>query len=242
MLKTQVSLLSAQLKQPTSDLVSTPLLNSDNSLTESNQSVKQMRAAEDATKLSTKRQRHEDNRKDNGEPRSPLPETLSKKKRKDDVRQDLLGQESTDSEPDGLPEAVRKGFADIHSGKVSPYILRRTTLNLRTSPHLASPSEKLPLPMQDVQKRRPDNRGERSSSTCGGSKPQKVDDEEKYRAVTAFSPVQSPSRSPLCPYKQSAKSVSDNTTESHMMHKAKNSLNQQELPEQDEQKENCKVQ
>ncbi|NXK72724.1 CENPF protein, partial [Amazona guildingii] len=131
MLKTQVSLLSAQLKQPTSDLVSTPLLNSDNSLTGSNQSVKEMRAAEDATKRSSKRQRHEDNRKGNGEPRSPVPETLSKRKRKDDVCQGLLGEESADSEPDGLPEAVKKGIrlADITSGKVSPYILRRTTLN-----------------------------------------------------------------------------------------------------------------
>ncbi|KFM07752.1 Centromere protein F, partial [Aptenodytes forsteri] len=123
MLKTQVSLLSAQLKQPTSDAVSTPLLNSGNSLTASNQSVKEMRLDEDTTKLSSKRQRYEDNRKDNGEPRSPVPETSSKKKRKDDICQNLLGQENTDGEPDGLPEAVKKGFADIPTGKVSPYIL-----------------------------------------------------------------------------------------------------------------------
>ncbi|NXW48185.1 CENPF protein, partial [Nyctiprogne leucopyga] len=129
MLKTQVSLLSAQLKQPTSDAVSTPLLNSDNSLTVSSQSVKEMRSDEDTTKLSSKRQRYEDNRNDNGEPRSPVPETSSKKKRKDDICQNLLGQENADNEPDGLPEVVRKGFADIPTGKVSPYILRRTTLN-----------------------------------------------------------------------------------------------------------------
>ncbi|NXW93527.1 CENPF protein, partial [Alopecoenas beccarii] len=129
MLKTQVSLLSAQLKQPASDAVSTPLLNSENSLTVSNQSVKEMRADGDTTKLSSKRQRYEDNRNDNGEPRSPVPETLSKKKRKDDICQHLLGQENTDDEPDGLPEVVKKGFADIPTGKVSPYILRRTSLN-----------------------------------------------------------------------------------------------------------------
>ncbi|NXN43231.1 CENPF protein, partial [Rhinoptilus africanus] len=129
MLKTQVSLLSAQLKQLTSDAVGTPLLNSDNTLTVSNQSVKDMRSDEDATKLSSKRQRYEDNREDNGEPGSPVPETSSKKKRKDDICQNLLDQENTDSEPDGLPEVVKKGFADIPTGKVSPYILRRTTLN-----------------------------------------------------------------------------------------------------------------
>uniref|UniRef100_A0A8B9NM39 Centromere protein F n=1 Tax=Accipiter nisus TaxID=211598 RepID=A0A8B9NM39_9AVES len=162
MLKTQVNLLSAQLKQPTSDAVSTPLLNLDNLLPVSNQSVKDMRSDEDTTKLSSKRQRYEDNRKDNGEPRSPVPETLSKKTRKVDICQNLFDQENTD------------GFADIPTGKVSPYILHRTTLNLRTSPHLASRSEKLPLPTQDVQKCRPDNLGERSCSTPGGSKPQKV--------------------------------------------------------------------
>lgn len=113
MLKTQVSLLSAQLKQPTSEAVSTPLLNSENSLTVSNQSVKQMRADGDTTKLSSKRQRYEDNRNDNEEPRSPVPETLSKKKRKDDICQHLLGQENTDYEPDGLPEVVKKGIYNI---------------------------------------------------------------------------------------------------------------------------------
>ncbi|XP_009471228.1 PREDICTED: centromere protein F [Nipponia nippon] len=242
MLKTQVSLLSAQLKQPTSNAVSTPLPNLDNSLTVSNRSVKEVRSDEDTTKLSSKRQRCEDNRKDNGEPRSPVPETSSKKKRKDDICQNLLGHENTDSEPDGLPEVVKKGFADIPTGKVSPYILRRTTLNLRTSPHLPSPSEKLPLSTQDVRKCGPDNLGEHSCSTPGGSKPQKVNDEQQSQAVTAFTPMKSTSRSPLCLHKQSTKTVSDNTRESRMMHKAKNSLNEEGLSDQDEQKENCKVQ
>ncbi|KFO56636.1 Centromere protein F, partial [Corvus brachyrhynchos] len=128
MLKTQVSLLSTQLKQQTSDAVSTPLLNSDTSLTVSKQSVRERRSDGDTTKLSSKRQRCEDSRKDNGEPRSPAPETSSKKKRKCDISQNLC-QENTDCELDGLPEIVQKGFADIPTGKVSPYILRRTTLH-----------------------------------------------------------------------------------------------------------------
>ncbi|NXO10178.1 CENPF protein, partial [Oriolus oriolus] len=129
MLKTQVSLLSTQLKQRTSDAVSTPLLNSDKSLTVSKQSVRETRSDGDTTKLSSKRQRCEDSRKDNGEPRSPAPETSLKKKRKCDISQNLQGQENTDCELDGLPEIVQKGFADIPTGKVSPYILRRTTLH-----------------------------------------------------------------------------------------------------------------
>ncbi|NXC59788.1 CENPF protein, partial [Aleadryas rufinucha] len=129
MLKTQVSLLSTQLKQQTSDAVSTPLLNSDKSLTGRKQSVRERRSDGDTTKLSNKRQRCEDSRKDNGETRSPAPATSSKKKRKCDISQNLQGRENSDCELDGLPEIVQKGFADIPTGKVSPYILRRTTLH-----------------------------------------------------------------------------------------------------------------
>ncbi|XP_019138005.3 centromere protein F [Corvus cornix cornix] len=238
MLKTQVSLLSTQLKQQTSDAVSTPLLNSDKSLTVSKQSVRERRSDGDTTKLSSKRQRCEDSRKDNGEPRSPAPETSSKKKRKCDISQNLC-QENTDCELDGLPEIVQKGFADIPTGKVSPYILRRTTLHLRSSPNLPSSSEKRPLPTQDSQKCRPDHLGECCCSTPGGSKPQKENGEQQSQA---FPLMNSTSRSPLCLHKQPPKPLSDNTRESCMMHKAKNSLNEQGLSEQDEQKENCKVQ
>ncbi|NWS05294.1 CENPF protein, partial [Motacilla alba] len=130
MLKTQVSLLSTQLKQQASDAVSTPLLNSKESLTQkSKPSVKDRRSDEDTTKLSSKRQRCEDSRKDNGEPRSPAPVTSLKKKRKCDIAQNLHSQDNADCELDGLPEIVQKGFADIPSGTVSPYILRRTTLH-----------------------------------------------------------------------------------------------------------------
>ncbi|XP_058691619.1 centromere protein F [Poecile atricapillus] len=240
MLKTQVSLLSTQLKQQASDAVSTPLLNSEKSLTQkSKHSVKERRSDEETTKLSSKRQRCEDSRKDNGEPRSPAPETSLKKKRKCGSSVNLQGQDNTDCEVDGLPEIVQKGFADIPSGKVSPYILRRTTLHLRSSPHPASSSEKKPLPTQDSQKCRPGHLGESYCSTPGGSKPQKENDEQQSQA---FPPMSSASRSPLCLHKQSPKPLSDNTRESHTMHKAKNFLNEQRLSEQNEQKENCKVQ
>nr|XP_013805190.1 PREDICTED: centromere protein F [Apteryx mantelli mantelli] len=241
MLKTQVTLLSGQLKQPTSDAVSGPLLNSDNLVPVNDQSVKGMKSDEDTTKLSSKRQRYEDTRKANGEPRSPMPEALSKKKRKDDLYQNLLAQENMDYEVAGLPEVVKKGFADIPAEKVSPYILRRTTLNLRTDPRLASQSEKLFLPTQDVKESRSDYLGELSHPTAGGSKSQKVNDEQQSQGGTALPVKKSTSRSPLCTYKQCTKTVSDNTSESQMVHKAKNSLNAETLPEQHEQ-ENCKVQ
>lgn len=110
MLKMQVTLLNGQLKQQTSDTVSSSLLNSGNSSTACSQSDKEMRWDEDTTKPSTKRQRCEDTRKESGEPRSPLPETSSKKKRKDDICQNLENQENSDYEPDGLPEVVKRGI------------------------------------------------------------------------------------------------------------------------------------
>ncbi|XP_014806270.1 PREDICTED: centromere protein F [Calidris pugnax] len=241
MLKTQDS-LSAQLKQLTSDAASTPLLNSDNSLTVSNRCVKEMRSDEDTTKLSSKRQRHEDNREDNREPRSPVSETSSKKKRKNDICQNLLGQENTDNELDGLPEVVEKGIADIPTGKVSPHSLQRTTPNQRTGLHVTSPSEKLSLPTQDIEKCGPNNLSEHSCLTPGGSKPQKVNDEQQSQAITAFLPKKSTSRSSLCTYKQSPDTVSDNSRESCVIHEAENSLNDQGLLELDESLKYCTVQ
>ncbi|XP_068009519.1 centromere protein F-like isoform X2 [Melanerpes formicivorus] len=173
MLKTQVILLNGQLNQPASDVVITPLLNSDNSLTVTNQPIKDLRSGEDPSKLSSKRQRYEDDGKDTGEPRSPVPETSSKKKRKSDIFQNLLDQEDTDDEPYGLPVVVKKGFAATPTGKISPYILCRT-ISLRSSFCLASPCGRLLLAAEEMQKCRPDRLGERSSSAPGGSKPQKA--------------------------------------------------------------------
>lgn len=194
MLETQVTLLSSQLKQPMRDAVSSPLLSSGNLSTVSNQSDPR---DEDSAELSSKRQRSEDTWKENGEPRSPMPEPSSKKERKDSICQNLPCQEKSDCEPDGLPEVVRKGFADIPTGKVTPYILRRTTLNLGTSPRVGSPSEKFLLQTQDLQKDQ--NLSERSCSTPGGSKSQKVNGEQQPQAGTALPALKSTSRSPLCP-------------------------------------------
>lgn len=69
-----------------------------------------------------------------------------------------------------------------------------------------------------------------------------INDEQQSQARTAFSPMKSSTRSPLWPYKQSTNIVSDNIRETHMIHKGKDSQNEQALPKQDQQQENCKVQ
>ncbi|NXY41897.1 CENPF protein, partial [Ceuthmochares aereus] len=109
-LKPQINWLSAELKQSTSDAVSASLQNSPKPLTVSNESVKEMWSDEDTTGPSSGRQRYEDIRKDNGEPRFPVPVTSPKEKRKDDICKNLLGQEDTYYELDGLPEVVKKGI------------------------------------------------------------------------------------------------------------------------------------
>lgn len=42
-------------------------------------------------------------------------------------------------------------------------------------------------------------------------------------------------------HRSNLQALSDNTRETHMIHKAKNSLNEQALPKHDEKQENCKV-
>ncbi|XP_065446058.1 centromere protein F-like [Chrysemys picta bellii] len=84
-----------------------------------------------------------------------------------------LHENEPEYELDGLPEVVKKGFADIPIVKTDPYILCRTTLNLRTSPRLAAQSQKLSPGSQLLRKGRSDNLGEICKPTAGGSKSQK---------------------------------------------------------------------
>lgn len=107
MLKTQVSLLNAQLK-PTTDVVvsNSPLLSLDNPVTVNDQPVTE-RSQEDSTRLSGKRRRSQEI-KENGVPRSPIPEILAKKLKKGAVYQDSLS-ENREYQPEGLPEVVKKG-------------------------------------------------------------------------------------------------------------------------------------
>ncbi|MBN3313186.1 CENPF protein, partial [Atractosteus spatula] len=70
---------------------------------------------------------------------------------------------------EGLPEVVRKGFADIPSGEMSPYIIRRTTVQ-RCSPRLAA---KRSPTLQTAQKGL-ENAVPGQKPTAEGSKNQKV--------------------------------------------------------------------
>ena len=74
---------------------------------------------------------------------------------------------------------VPLGFADIPTGKTSPYILRRTTMATRTSPRLAA--QKLAASPPSLDK---ENLTETSKPTAGGSRSQKVNSVNMYTRVS----------------------------------------------------------
>ncbi|XP_053877672.1 centromere protein F-like [Malaclemys terrapin pileata] len=149
-----------------------------------------------------------------------------------------LHENEPEYELDGLPEVVKKGFPAIPIVKTDPYILCRTTFNLRTSPRLAAQSQKLSPGSQLLRKGRSDNLGEICKPTAGGSKSQKVDDTQQCQAETAIEPMESSSRS-LGINEQPRKTVAQTSRENINTHKGRCSLSTQTSPEQNEEGKNC---
>ncbi|XP_044865138.1 centromere protein F-like isoform X4 [Mauremys mutica] len=155
----------------------------------------------------------------------------------DEMTHSLTQDKEQEYEPDGLPEVVRKGFADIPSGKTNPCVLRRTALNLKTSPRLAAQSQNLSPYGQHLQK---GNFVKISKPTGGGSKSPKVDDTQQCQTETAIEPMES--RSPLCMKKQHTQAVAENSRENLHTHQGRCSLSTQKLPDENEHDKNCMVQ
>nr|XP_019774075.1 centromere protein F isoform X3 [Tursiops truncatus] len=179
MLETQVARLSSQ--QSKLNLRSSPSLNSVVPGPSPVPSATEKKLSSGQNKASGKRQRSGGIREDGGETTPSTPEKFSKKSRKA-VKSGIHPAEDAEDaepEPEGLPEVVKKGFADIPTGKTSPYILRRTTMVTRTSPRLAA--QKLAPSPLSLDK---ENLAETSKPTAGGSRSQKV-------KVTQQSPVDS---------------------------------------------------
>lgn len=169
MLETQVARLRWQ--QSKRNLRSSPLLSPVVAGPSLILSVTEKKLSSGHKKASSKRQRSSGIWENGGGPTPPTPETFSKKSRKA-VKSGVLPTEDTEDtafEPEGLPEVVKKGFADIPMGKTSPYILRRTTMATRTSPRLAA--QKLAPSSLSPSK---ENLAASSKPTAGGSRSQKV--------------------------------------------------------------------
>nr|XP_017506371.2 centromere protein F isoform X1 [Manis javanica] len=169
MLETQVARLTSQ--QPRLNLQSSPLPDSVVPGPSPVPSVTEKKLSASQNKASGKRRRSSGIRENGGGTTPSAPETFSEKSRKA-VKSSIYSTgdaEDAEFEPEGLPEVVKKGFADIPSGKTSPYVLRRTTLATRTSPRLAA-QKPAPSPLS-LHK---ENHAETSKPTAGGSRAQKV--------------------------------------------------------------------
>ncbi|XP_003802097.1 centromere protein F [Otolemur garnettii] len=169
MLETQVARLCSQ--QSKLDLQRSPLLSPLASAPSPVPSLAEKKLSSGQNKASGKRQRSGGIWENSGGSAPPTPEVFSKRSRKA-VKSGIQPAEDTEDiefEPEGLPEVVKKGFADIPTGKTSPYILRRTTMATRTSPRLAA--QKLALSPLSLGK---ENLAESSKPTAGGSRSQKV--------------------------------------------------------------------
>uniref|UniRef100_G1RW78 Centromere protein F n=1 Tax=Nomascus leucogenys TaxID=61853 RepID=G1RW78_NOMLE len=169
MLETQVAHLCSQ--QSKQDSRGSPLLDPVVPGPSPIPSVTDKRLSSGQNKASGKRQRSSGIWENGRESTPSTPETFSKKSKKAVMSgiHPAEDTEGTEFEPEGLPEVVKKGFADIPTGKTSPYILRRTTMATRTSPRLAA--QKLALSPLSLGK---ENLAESSKPTAGGSRSQKV--------------------------------------------------------------------
>uniref|UniRef100_A0A8C9J978 Centromere protein F n=1 Tax=Piliocolobus tephrosceles TaxID=591936 RepID=A0A8C9J978_9PRIM len=169
MLETQVAHLCSQQSKP--DSRGSPLLDPVVPGPSPILSAAEKRLSSGQKKASGKRQRSSGIWENGRGPTPSTPETFSKKSKKAVMSgiHPAEDTEGTEFEPEGLPEVVKKGFADIPTGKTSPYILRRTTMATRTSPRLAA--QKLALSPLSLGK---ENLAESSKPTAGGSRSQKV--------------------------------------------------------------------
>uniref|UniRef100_G3QIW8 Centromere protein F n=1 Tax=Gorilla gorilla gorilla TaxID=9595 RepID=G3QIW8_GORGO len=169
MLETQVAHLCSQ--QSKQDSRGSPLLDPVVPGPSPIPSVTEKRLSSGQNKASGKRQRSSGIWENGRGPTPATPESFSKKSKKAVMSgiHPAEDTEDTEFEPEGLPEVVKKGFADIPTGKTSPYIMRRTTMATRTSPRLAA--QKLALSPLSLGK---ENLAESSKPTAGGSRSQKV--------------------------------------------------------------------
>ncbi|XP_036890954.1 centromere protein F isoform X2 [Sturnira hondurensis] len=169
MLETQVARLSS--RQSPTNVQSSPLLKSLDPESPPVPCVTGKKGSSGQRKASGKRQRSCGIRENEGGTAPSTPHTLPKRSQKAARRGTPPAEdaEDTEFELEGLPEVVKKGLADIPTGKTSPYILRRTTMATRTSPRLAA--QKLTRSLLNICK---ESHAGTSQPRAAGSRSQKV--------------------------------------------------------------------
>ncbi|XP_068922156.1 centromere protein F isoform X2 [Petaurus breviceps papuanus] len=240
MLEAQVTFLNSLQGKLTSQ--TSPLLNSVDSKNSPSHPVTDKKTLASQSKVSSKRRRSCGAKQSDGESMSSTPEILTKRIKKGATPKDVTGLsrglENTEYEPEGLPEVVKKGFADIPTGKTSPYVLRRTTLASRASSRLAA--QKLSPSSLNLLKEQSESLAETSKPTAGGSKSQKAKDVHQHQVESLVTVPEPTTRSSLSANNLSKKTSADIPKESMRTRQIRHSLRKQALTKQSE--ENCKVQ
>ncbi|XP_053165309.1 centromere protein F isoform X2 [Hemicordylus capensis] len=200
MLKTQVSVLNAQLKQ-LSNACSLPQQSPGSPMRITDGPLMETSFSDDITKIMAKR--HKENRGCGKEARPSLLETTSEKKA---TLQDIpkLRQDLTEYESHGSPKMDTKGFAEAAPGNGAPCASHRTDLIPGMSPCLGSPRS--PPSAENIEIET-DSFPENPKATAEGSKIQKRNDAQWQEMQATGSPLGFPARSPLSACNQSLKAV-----------------------------------
>ncbi|XP_041108642.1 centromere protein F [Polyodon spathula] len=251
MLKNRVALLCSQVLPPKQDEpASAAQHNNDPKLVDNVKPLEKISSPRVQSRLSTKRQRASENGKNENQFKSDGIEG-DKKRIKAYVTPTVAHRSTTDDvefQPEGLPDVVKKGFADIPTGEMSPFIIRRTVL--RSSPRLAA--RRSPA-IQSALKGCLESPAQNSKSSAGGSKQQKVNETPDCSAESHPDPAVSVPRTLLSSITNSPKKFGFESPVSNIeTRKGKRSLSTKKSPEQREkhrpivaaskQDENCQVQ
>ncbi|XP_053314678.1 centromere protein F [Spea bombifrons] len=184
-LRKEVDLLSSRLKELETLKESPPLPPTSESPSKTCKGRRSKDRRSVPGTRTSKRQRTQECTEDVGEQTytTPTSQRVTKRVKKTGLASTPQTTEDVYLEPEGLPEAVKKGFSDIPSGKQSPYVLRRTELPRRRSPRLSaqkrSPSSLL-ADSDDLE-----NLGNVPNRTDGGSRSQKVNKIELFQLEAA---------------------------------------------------------
>ncbi|KAM8947175.1 centromere protein F [Pelodytes ibericus] len=200
---------------------------------------KDRRSTHSSGKQPTKRQRAQENIEDPQEQTFTTPTSQRVTKRVKKTCSSLIStpqtpEEDAHFEPDGLPEVVKKGFADIPSGKRSPFILSRAALP-RRSPRLTkqSPSN-LSTPTNNLE-----NLLNFPESTEGGSKSQMSNKVELRQLEAAVGSLEL--SSPLSAYNK-LKVPASQSPNIGQRETRRTSTSSKMLHDQSESEETCNVQ
>ncbi|XP_066467809.1 centromere protein F [Tiliqua scincoides] len=225
MLKTQVSLLNAQLKQ-LSDASSslrqspgTPMRMTDGLLMEESLSEG----------ITAQGQKCQGNRSCDKEAQCPLPEVISEKMKVPTFQQHSpVSQDPAEYESDGSPNMEKKGFPGILPQSSGSWISCRTDSVPRMNSHLASQNPRA-LPSSDkVQIIATEDFPENLKATAEGSKLQKKNDAQLQETLSTSLPLGFSPRSPFSAHNQSAQATTERSMECLDAIKTRHSLNTEE--------------